>query len=96
MTNMSLRSFNLSGLCRTPFRRKFRAPLTARVNLIDMKNPFASVECPSDMTDLEIFAVSCYESALNAFQTDSLAIPPAQKDPKMTLRCRRRRGSMLR
>ena len=66
LTRMPLRSSNHSGLHCIPFRRKSRAPLIARVNLIDMKNPFASVEWPSDMTDLQIFAVSCYESALNA------------------------------
>ena len=36
--------------------------------MIDTKNPFTSVECPLHMLDLEIFAISCYESALNAVQ----------------------------
>ena len=65
LTKLSLHSSNHSGLRRPPFRRKPRAPTSTRVNLIDMQNPLASVECPSDMT-----AVQCYESALNAIKAE--------------------------
>ena len=72
LTRIPLRPSNLSGLRRSqPYRRKPRAPTSARVQDIDTDNPFKYIECPSSrspsgMNELEIFVVRCYESALKA------------------------------
>ena len=49
--------------------KKARVPTTARVFNIDLENPTASIERPSDiMEDAEIHALQLYESALKSIK----------------------------
>ena len=62
---------NHNGLRRQPtFQRRPRPPISAKVYQIDMQDPFASIDCPSDMDDHEVLAVQYYESALNPVTAD--------------------------
>ena len=67
----SLSFSNHNGLRRPPTsQRRPRPPTSAKAYQIDIQDPFASVDCPSDMDDHEVLAVKYYESALNAVTAD--------------------------